>query len=52
MVEDVPVMLGKTVSAAVTVWPPRAFSVTMKLPTPFVSEEFGGSDAEPSLLVK
>ena len=52
MVEDVPMMLGKTESAAVTVWLPIVFRVTWKLPTPFVSVEFEGSDANPSLLVK
>jgi hypothetical protein len=49
---DVPVIVPVTVSVAVTVWLPFVFNVIWKLPVPFVSVEFAGNTAEPSLLVK
>jgi hypothetical protein len=49
---DVPVIVPVTVSVAVIVSLPIVFNVTWKLPDPFVSVEFAGNTAEPSLLVK
>lgn len=49
---EVPVMEAVTVSVAVMLWLPLVLSVTEKVPTPFVSVEFAGSKAWPSVLVK
>jgi hypothetical protein len=51
-VPDVPAIDAVTVSVAVTVCAPAVFKVTENVPTPFVSIEFAGSTAAPSLLVK
>jgi len=48
----VPVIEAVTVSVAVMVWLPPVFSVAEKVAVPFVSAEFAGSTAWPSLLVK
>jgi hypothetical protein len=42
---DIPVIELETVSVATMVSPPEVFSVTEKLPTPFVSGEFAGTTA-------
>jgi hypothetical protein len=52
IVLDVPVMELVRVSVAAIVWPPAVFSVAENVPAPFVSVEFAGRTAEPSLLVK
>jgi hypothetical protein len=52
IVPDVPVIDAVFVSAAVTVCAPIEFSVTENVPTPFVSVEFAGKTAFPSLLAK
>jgi hypothetical protein len=49
---DVPLIEPEAVSVATMVSLPDVFSVTEKFPTPFVSGEFAGSTAFPSLLVK
>jgi len=49
---EVPVIEAVTVSVAVIVWLPRVFSVTEKVPNPFVKVESAGSAAWPSVLVK
>jgi hypothetical protein len=49
---EVPLIEGLTVSVAVIVWAPAVFNVAEKFPTPFVSVEFAGSTAWPSVLVK
>jgi hypothetical protein len=49
---DVPVIEAVTVSVAVIDCEPFVFSVAEKVPTPFVSVEFAGKVAAPSLLVK
>jgi hypothetical protein len=51
-VPDVPVIDVVTVSVAAIVCPPAVFSVTENMPIPFVSVEFAGNIALPSLLVK
>jgi hypothetical protein len=51
-VPDVPVIDAVTVSVAAIVCAPAVFSVTENVPTPFVSVEFTGNTALPSLLVK
>ena len=49
---ELPVMEAVTVSVAVIVWLPTAFSVIEKVPVPFVSVEFAGRTALVSVLVK
>ena len=49
---DVPVMDAVIVSVAVTVCVPAVFSVSLNVSVPFVSVEFAGSTACPSLEVK
>ena len=51
---ELPVMEPVTVSIAVIVWlpPPTVFSVTEKVPVPFVNVEFAGSTAWLSELLK
>ena len=48
----VPLIAGVCVEVAVIVCGPTVFSVAEKFPTPFVSVEFAGSVAVPSVLVK
>src|ERR1700690_2866920 len=48
----VPVIDPVTVSVAVIVLLPTVFSVAENVPTPFVSVEFAGNTAAPSVLVK
>ena len=50
--EHVPVIDAIAVSVAVIVWLPAVRSVAEKLPVPFVSVEFAGSTACPSVLEK
>ena len=52
MSEDVPLMEAVTVSLAVMVAKPDVLRVAEKFPAPFVSVEFAGRIAAPSLLVK
>jgi hypothetical protein len=52
MAFEVPVIVALTVSVAVTVLLPAVFKVTGNTPVPFVSVEFAGSTAAPSVLVK
>jgi hypothetical protein len=49
---ELPVIEAVRVSVAVIVWPPVVLSVAEKVPVPFVSVEFVGSTAWPSVLVK
>jgi hypothetical protein len=49
---EVPAMEAITVSVAVMVWAAAVFSVTEKVPAPFVSIELAGIAAWASLLVK
>ncbi len=49
---EVPVIEAVTISVAVMDWLPMVFSFTEKFPVPFVSGEFGGRVAWPSVLVK
>ena len=46
------VIAAFTVSVAVIVWLPAAFSVTLNVPTPLVNVLFVGRTAAASLLVK
>ena len=48
----VPVIEAVTVSVPVMVWLPAVLSVALSVPVPFVSVEFAGSTACPSVLVK
>ena len=52
IVFDVPVIEEFTVSVPVTVWPPAVLSVAEKVPTPLVSVELTGREADPSVVVK
>jgi hypothetical protein len=52
IVAEVPVIEPFTVSVAVIVCGPLVFSVAENVPVPFVSAEFAGNTAAPSLLVK
>ena len=49
---EVPATDAVIVSVAVMVWLPVVFRVAEKLPVPFVRDEFAGSDAIASVLVK
>ena len=49
---EVPVIDPVTVSVAVIALLPTVFSVAENVPTPFVSVEFAGNTAAPSVLVK
>jgi hypothetical protein len=52
IVPDVPVIAVVSESVAVIVCGPAVFSVAENVPTPFVSVEFAGNVAAPSVLVK
>ena len=49
---EVPVIDVFTMSDAVSVCPPRVFSVAENMPVPFASVELAGSTAWPSVLAK